>query len=226
MEEKRNESYDHVLKYTWIFGGVQGLVMLIGLVRNKFMALLLGAGGMGLSALLTSVQNFASQCTNMGISFGAVPRLSEYYEQQRQDLLAYYIQVIRLWSMIASLLGFVFCIAISPLVNDLSFTWGNHTLHYAMLGLSVAMIAITGGETAILKATRRLGVSTDSGLYGCSFRVSLSSVILLLPPFRSRSCHCADSRHEYVDHDNLFVPLLSATPAVQPQPTEEWCRND
>ena len=176
MEEKRNESYDHVLKYTWIFGGVQGLVMLIGLVRNKFMALLLGAGGMGLSALLTSVQNFASQCTNMGISFGAVPRLSEYYEQQRQDLLAYYIQVIRLWSMIASLLGFVFCIAISPLVNDLSFTWGNHTLHYAMLGLSVAMIAITGGETAILKATRRLGALARIQVY-----TAVASVFLSVP---------------------------------------------
>lgn len=176
MEEKRNESYDHVLKYTWIFGGVQGIVILIGLVRNKFMALLLGAGGMGLSALLTSVQNFASQCTNMGISFGAVPRLSEYYEQQRQDMLSYYIQVIRLWSLIASLLGFVFCIAISPLVNDLSFTWGNHTLHYAMLGLSVAMIAITGGETAILKSTRHLG-----GLARIQVYTAIISLVLSIP---------------------------------------------
>lgn len=176
MEEKRNESYDHVLKYTWIFGGVQGLVILIGLVRNKFMALFLGAGGMGLSALLTSVQNFASQCTNMGISFGAVPRLSEYYEQQRQDMLSYYIQVIRLWSLIASLLGFVFCIAISPLVNDLSFTWGNHTLHYAMLGLSVAMIAITGGETAILKSTRHLG-----GLARIQVYTAIISLVLSIP---------------------------------------------
>ena len=174
MEEKRNESYDHVLKYTWIFGGVQGLVILIGLVRNKFMALFLGAGGMGLSALLTSVQNFASQCTNMGISFGAVPRLSEYYEQQQQDMLTYYIQVIRLWSLIASLLGFVFCVAISPLVNDLSFTWGNHTLHFAMLGLSVAMIAITGGETAILKATRRLGALARIQVYTAVVSVALS----------------------------------------------------
>lgn len=176
MEEKRNESYDHVLKYTWIFGGVQGIVMMIGLVRNKFMAWLLGAGGMGLSALLTSVQNFASQCTNMGISFGAVPRLSEYYEQQRQDLLTYYIQVIRLWSLIAASLGFVFCIVISPLVNDLSFTWGNHTLHYAMLGLSVAMIAITGGETAILKATRRLGPLARIQVY-----TAVASVFLTVP---------------------------------------------
>jgi O-antigen/teichoic acid export membrane protein len=155
---------------------VQGLVILIGLVRNKFMALLLGAGGMGFNALLTSVQNFASQCTNLGISFGAVPRLSEYYEQQRVELVEYYIQVVRLWSMIAAVLGCLFCVVVSPLINDLSFTWGNHTLHYAMLGVSVAMIAITGGETAILKATRRLGSLARVQIY-----TTVASVFLSIP---------------------------------------------
>jgi O-antigen/teichoic acid export membrane protein len=91
-------------------------------------------------------------------------------------MLSYYIQVIRLWSLIASLLGFVFCIAISPLVNDLSFTWGNHTLHYAMLGLSVAMIAITGGETAILKSTRHLG-----GLARIQVYTAIISLVLSIP---------------------------------------------
>lgn len=172
----QEKNYSHILKYTGIFGGVQGLVILIGLVRNKFMALLLGAGGMGFNALLTSVQNFASQCTNLGISFGAVPRLSEYYEQQRAELVEYYIQVVRLWSMIAAVLGCLFCVVVSPLINDLSFTWGNHTLHYAMLGVSVAMIAITGGETAILKATRRLGPLARVQIY-----TTVASVFLSIP---------------------------------------------
>ena len=172
----QGKNYSHILKYTGIFGGVQGLVILIGLVRNKFMALLLGAGGMGFNALLTSVQNFASQCTNLGISFGAVPRLSGYHEQQRTELVEYYIQVVRLWSMIAAVLGCIFCVVVSPLINDLSFTWGNHTLHYAMLGVSVAMIAIAGGETAILKATRRLGALARVQIY-----IAVASVFLSIP---------------------------------------------
>ena len=176
MKEQSEGSYKHILKYTSVFGGIQGLVILIGLVRNKFMAVLLGAGGMGFNALLTAAQNFASQCTNLGISFGAVPRLSEYYEHDHQQLLDYYIQVIRLWSLIAAVLGCLFCIIVSPLINDLSFTWGNHTLHYAMLGISVAMIAITGGETAILKATRRLGSLAKIQVY-----TALASVLLSIP---------------------------------------------
>ena len=177
MDERRNDSYDHVLKYMGIFGGVQGLNILIGLVRNKCMALLLGAAGMGFNSLLMSVQGFASQCTNLGISFGAVPRLSAYYEQGRHDMLTYYIQVIRLWSLLAAALGLAFCVAISPLVNDLSFSWGNHTLHYAMLALSVAMLAITGGETAILKGTRRLGALARIQVFTAIVTVCLSVLL-------------------------------------------------
>ena len=49
--EKRNNSYSHILKYTSLFGGVQMLNILIGLVRNKLVAVLLGPAGMGLVAL-------------------------------------------------------------------------------------------------------------------------------------------------------------------------------
>ena len=176
MKEKATEDYGHVLKYTGIFGGVQGLVILIGLVRNKAMAVLLGAGGMGLNALLVSAQNFASQCTNLGISFGAVPKLSELYEQEQRERLQYYLQVVRLWSLIAAMLGFVFCVAISPLLNNISFTWGNHTLHYAMLGVSVAMSAISAGEFVVLKSTRRIGALARLQIF-----TAIASVVLSVP---------------------------------------------
>ena len=51
MKKEATGSYSHVLKYTGIFGGVQGLNILISLVRNKIVAELLGPAGMGLSSL-------------------------------------------------------------------------------------------------------------------------------------------------------------------------------
>ena len=176
MEEKNTDGYSHVLKYTGIFGGVQSLVILIGLVRNKAMAVFLGANGIGFNALLVSVQNFASQCTNLGISFGAIPKLSELYEDQQRRQFRYYLQVVRLWSLIAAVLGFLFCMAISPLLNTVTFTWGNHTLHYAMLGVAVAMLAISSGETVILKSARRLGA-----LARLQVITAVASVVLSVP---------------------------------------------
>ena len=178
MKGKTTKGYGHVLKYTSIFGGVQGLVILIGLVRNKAMAVFLGAGGIGFNALLVSVQNFASQCTNLGISFGAVPKLSELYEQDQREQMQYYLQVIRLWSLIAAGLGFLFCIAISPLLNDFTFTWGNHTLHYAMLGTAVAMTAISTGEFVVLKSTRQLDTLARLQIF-----TAIVSVVLSVPLF-------------------------------------------
>ena len=176
MKEQSESKYRHVLKYTGIFGSVQVLVILIGLVRNKAMALLLGAGGIGFNSLMTSMQNFASQATNLGISFGAVPRLSEYFEQGDVRRQEYYMMVIRLWSLIAAVLGLLLCVAVSPFVNEVSFTWGDHTLHYAMLGFSVAFMALTSGETAILKATRHLG-----SLARIQVLTAIVAVILSLP---------------------------------------------
>lgn len=174
MEEHNENGYNHILKYTSLFGGVQGLIILVGLVRNKSMAVFLGAAGVGLNSLLTSMQNFASQCTNLGLSFGAVPRLSGDYEQQRASQLQHDIQVIRLWSFIAAALGFLFCVAVSPLINNLSFTWGNHTYHYAMLAVAVSMMAISGGEVAVLKATRRLGALAKVQIYSAVISVLIS----------------------------------------------------
>ena len=174
MKEHSEDSYRHILKYTGLFGGVQGLVILISLVRNKAMAWLLGAGGMGFNALMMSVQTFAAQATNLGLSFGAVPKLSEEYEQGNDEQMNYFVQVIRLWSIIAALLGLLFCVVASGLVNNVTFTWGDHSLHYAMLGVSVSMMAIAGGETAVLKATRRMGSLARVQVYGVVGAVVLS----------------------------------------------------
>lgn len=156
MPNKSDESYGHVLKYTGIFGGVQGLNILISLVRNKIVAKLLGPGGMGLTALFNSSVNFISQSTNLGISFSAVRHVSELFEQGDERKLEHYIKVVRVWSLLTALLGMFVCIVAGPLFSKYTFSWGDHTLHFVMLSPAVALLAITGGETAILKGVRRL----------------------------------------------------------------------
>lgn len=155
-ETESKESYGHVLKYTGIFGGVQGLNIIMGLVRNKLVAMLLGPTGMGLVSLFNSTINFVSQATNLGISFSAVKHLSEIADSGDEQRIQYFIKVIRAWSLLTGLFGMFVCIAIGPLLSDYTFSWGDHTLHFVLLAPAVAMMAITSGETAILKAARKL----------------------------------------------------------------------
>lgn len=156
MKEQREKGYGHILKYTGIFGGVQGLNILIGLVRNKIVAKLLGPGGMGLVALFNSSINFVSQATNLGISFSAVRHVSELFDSGEEERVEHFIKVVRGWSLLTALIGMMVCIVAGPLLSSYTFSWGDHTLHFILLSPAVGLMAITGGETAILKGARRL----------------------------------------------------------------------
>lgn len=157
MAKETDESYHHILKYTGIFGGVQGLNLVMGLVRTKLVALLLGPSGMGLASLFNTTVGFVSQMTNLGISFSAVRHVSALYDSGKQEQLIHYVAVIRSWSLLTGLLGMLVCVAIGPFLSEMTFSWGNHSLHFMLLSPAVGMIAVTGGETAILKGMRRLG---------------------------------------------------------------------
>ena len=155
-KEEREDSYGHVLKYTGIFGGVQGLNILIGLVRNKIVASLLGPEGMGLASLFNTAVNFISQATNFGISFSAVRHVSELFDAGDEARIQHFVKVVRAWSLLTALLGMLVCIVAGPFLSDYTFSWGDHTLHFILLAPAVGLMAITGGETAILKGARQL----------------------------------------------------------------------
>lgn len=156
MNDKRDDSYGHVLKYTSIFGGVQGLNILVGLVRNKVVAMLLGPEGMGLASLFQTTVNFLSQSTNLGVSFSAVRNVSELFDTADEARIAHFIKVVRAWSLLTGLVGMLLCILVGPILSNLTFSWGDHTLHFVLLSPLVGLLAVTGGETAILKGARQL----------------------------------------------------------------------
>ncbi len=155
MNESEKGAYGHVLKYTGVFGGVQGLNVLVSLVRNKFVALLLGPSGMGLVTLFNTTVSFISQSTHFGISTSAVRQLSEFTDDHHPQVV-HFVKVVRAWSLLTALLGMLVCIAIGPFLSSTTFAWGDHSLHFILLAPAVGMLAVTGGETAILKGRRRL----------------------------------------------------------------------
>ena len=132
--EKTHEEYAHVLKYTGVFGGVQGLNILIGLVRSKLVALILGPAGMGLASLLNTISNFVSQATNLGISFSAVKHLSEIFDSGDKRRIQEFVKTVRAWSMVAAVAGAAVCVAASPLLAGHAFGGEGHTRFLCLQG--------------------------------------------------------------------------------------------
>lgn len=149
--------------------------LLMGVVRSKITAVLLGPMGIGFSSLLNTVVSFLSNTTNLGVSFSAVKSISEYDEGDTEGRFRS-IAVVRTWSLIAAVLGFCVAIIAAPIINCFTFSWGDHTLHYLFLSPVVALLAITGGETAILRAMRRM-----KSLAIVQFLTILLSIFIAVP---------------------------------------------
>lgn len=157
MENKEKQNgYSHIMKYIGLFGGIQMLNILVGLVRNKLVAMILGPGGMGLLSLFNSTIKLVSESTNMGIPMSGVKTISQNFDDEANEKLCESVKMIRFWSLLTALLGFVVCALFGSSINSLTFIWGDHSFHYMLLSPAIAFMAITGGETAILKGTREL----------------------------------------------------------------------
>lgn len=155
--EQEDTSYDHVLKYTGVFGGVQVLTMLVSILRNKFAAIWLSKAGMGFFMMYMNISSFVSSASNAGVPFSAVKNLSEIYEEGDADRIESYILTVRSISLWTAFFGALLCVLLSPLISFFAFDgdW-SYSVKVAMLSPMIFAIAVTNGEISILKATRKL----------------------------------------------------------------------
>lgn len=158
--KQQENALDHVLKYTGVFGGVQGLTILMSIVRNKLASHFLGPVGFALIAIYQSVADFINSTSNCGIPFSSVRELSERVGNnhcaEETEILPF-ITVIRTWCLWTAVAAALLCVAGSPLLSLWFFDedeapWWT----IALLAPLVFALSITGGEISILKGMRRL----------------------------------------------------------------------
>ena len=155
--EHKKASLDHVLKYTGVFGGVQGLIMLMSVVRNKIASAFLGTAGFGLIAIYTSISDFIQSSTNLGIPLASVQHLSELFETGDTDRIRHFVRVVRTWSFWAAIFAVLLTLATAPLLSMLFFEdEPNRAWDIALLSPMVFALTITAGEISILKGLRHL----------------------------------------------------------------------
>ena len=140
--------------------------ILIGIVRVKFVAILLGTAGVGIMGLLNAPLQLIVSVTGLGIAFSAVRDISEAHASGDQNGIARTILTLRRWSWFTGLLGAVITITFASFLSQWSF--GNHDYAWAFVWLSVTLLlqAISKGQSSILQGTRRLKEMAKAGVVG------------------------------------------------------------
>jgi O-antigen/teichoic acid export membrane protein len=165
MTEEKS-SYRQIMKATSLYGGVQVFTILIGIVRSKFVAILLGTSGMGILGLYQTTLSLIQSITGLGLSSSAVRDISEANGSKDNNKIANAIKTLRRWVWATGLLGATITISFAPLLSK--WTFGNEDYTWAFVWLSVILLlnAISSGQTVLLQGMRHLKQMAKSTLFG------------------------------------------------------------
>ena len=168
MNEDRS-SYRQIVKATSIFGGVQVFQILVSIIRSKFIAVLLGPLGMGISGLLTSTTSFIESLTNFGLGTSAVRDISAAHATGNTTRMAVVAIVLKRLVWITGLLGAVLTLVLSPWLSQLTFGNKDYTLAFVLISVTLLLNQISTGQKVLLRGTRQVKHLAKAGLIGSVF---------------------------------------------------------
>jgi len=153
-EEKK--AYGQILKSSSLVGGAQVINLLIGMVRVKFVAVLLGPSGIGLQGIFMTIQNMALTISGLGLKSSGVRDVAESVGSDDAESIARTVLTLRRICFITGLLGGGSLAILAMPISRLTFKSGDYAVHIAWLGLAVLMGSISAGEMALIQGMRRI----------------------------------------------------------------------
>lgn len=150
-------SYRQILRSSSIMGGAQAVTYLVGLLRVKAVAVLLGPAGVGIVGLYTSVMSTASEISGLGLQRSAVRSIAIAEGQGDAAAVARAIRMLRRLCWLTGVLGWLGCAALALPLSRLMFQSSEHAWALALLGATVLLGAINGGQVTLLRGLRRIG---------------------------------------------------------------------
>jgi O-antigen/teichoic acid export membrane protein len=173
-----DNQYRSILKATSIFGGTQVLQILVGLLRSKLVAVLIGTTGMGLNSMYMSSLTMFITIFGFGMNMSVVKDLSKAYDRQDRIEYARISKTFKHLLLLFGVLGSLCVICLSYPLSNWTFNTGEHTVDYCFLSLVVCFTLFAQGNTALLVSSRRIKETAK-----CSLISSFVSLIIAVPFF-------------------------------------------
>lgn len=173
-ETHENHSYGQILTSSALVGGSSALNIVIGIVRTKAMAILLGPAGFGLFGLYGSIVNLTQSICGMGINSSGVRQIAEAVGTGDSERIALTTTVLRRTSILLGTLGVVSLVVFSRQVSTLTFGNSQHAGAVSLLSLAVFFQLVSAGQGALIQGMRRIVDLAKMGVLGALFGTLIS----------------------------------------------------
>jgi enterobacterial common antigen flippase len=155
MQEKGTDK--QILKSTFIMGGSSVINSLMGIVRTKIIALMLGPSGMGLTGIYITITNLFSTFCGMGIGESGVRQVAGAVHSGNPELVPRTVRTVRRLAFLSGVVGLSLLFLFSPNVSAITFGTSRHSFDVALLSVIIFFTALTAGQTSLIQGMRRIG---------------------------------------------------------------------
>ena len=146
-------AYKKLLKVTTLFGSVQGLNILMNLIRAKLAAMLLGPAGIGLNSIYNETREFIHSTTNLGMDQSGTREIAK---STGSPDLADSVTLTRSWIMLLALFGMIVTAVFAYPLSWMLFSDGSHVWQIVALSPAVAFSTLTCGEMTVLRGLQQM----------------------------------------------------------------------
>lgn len=177
MPQDRN-SYRNITKAIGLFGGVQVFQIIISIVKNKFVAVLLGPFGMGVSGMITSTTGLVSSLTGFGLHTSSVRDVSKSYSTKKESEIGETVGVLRRLVILTGLLGTIVVFCLANHLSILAFDNAEHTVAFRAVAVILFLDQLCVGQKVLMQGTFHYKYMASASLLG-----SIVGLVLAVPMY-------------------------------------------
>ncbi|MCL2523736.1 MAG: O-antigen translocase [Betaproteobacteria bacterium] len=148
-------SHRQIFRSNAIIGGASVATVVIGIVKVKVLAMLLGPAGVGLMGFYQNIVGLASRLAGCGLDSSGVRQLA--VSTGKDETLTIVRRALWLGNLTLGLLGMVFLWLLREPVAKWVFGDITHVASIGWLGAGVLLTLIASSQTALLQGLRRIG---------------------------------------------------------------------
>ncbi|MDE7393324.1 MAG: O-antigen translocase, partial [Muribaculaceae bacterium] len=175
MPQPTKDTYRSLFRGFRLFGGVQVFNALVAVVRGKFVAMILGAAGMGINALYNSASLTLQRIASLGLNLAIVKEISAADEadcQQREagvltdSAVAHSLAAINRLLLATALGGLIICVLAAPVLSKLTFGNTLSAGGFRVLGVALFFMVSSAGKLAILQGLQQTKLIARASVVG------------------------------------------------------------
>lgn len=151
------KSYGQILKSSSIIGGAQGINYLIGMVRMKAVALLIGPSGVGLVGMYVSIYGLLGTVSQLGIDQSGVREVAEANASGDRETVARTTKTVKRVCFVSGLVGWLLAAVLAWPISRWVFGSDDYTVQVAIIGAVTLLTVVSAGQAAILQGMRCIG---------------------------------------------------------------------